>query len=189
MYGSHASHGRSLSSSSSPSSSSSSFSSSINSRKMKYDVFLSFRGKDTRKNFTGHLNKALRLRGVKTFIDNELNKGEEISSSLIKVIAQSKISIVVFSKNYASSPWCLDELVEILECQDSLGQVVWPVFYGVEPHEVRNLKGSFGKALAKYVEESGNIKNNIKRLPKWKYALNKAANLSGWPLANGYVLY
>nr|XP_048330806.1 disease resistance protein RPV1-like [Ziziphus jujuba var. spinosa] len=122
-------------------------------------------GKDTCKNFTGHLNKALRLRGVKTFTDNELNRGEEISSSLIKVIAQSKISIVVFSKNYASYPWCLDELVEILECQDSLGQVVWPVFYDMEPHEVRNLKGSFGKALAKYVEESRNIKNKIKKLP------------------------
>ena len=45
-----------------------------------YDVFLSFRGEDTRKNFTDHLYTALQNAGIHTFRDDdELPKGEEIS--------------------------------------------------------------------------------------------------------------
>nr|XP_048330804.1 disease resistance protein RPV1-like [Ziziphus jujuba var. spinosa] len=161
----------------------SSSSSSINAQKPKYDVFLSFRGSDTRKTFTGHLYQALRLRGVETFIDNKLERGEEISSSITDAIEGSKISIIIFSKNYAFSSWCLDELVKILDCQDSIAQEVWPVFYNVDPSEVRNHTGNFGKALDRY-EESLNDKKSQK-VPSWKDALTKASNLSGWDLANG----
>ena len=76
----------------------------------KFDVFLSFRGEDTRLGFVGHLYNALCQRGINTFIDNNLQRGEEISVKLLKVIESSKISIIVFSENYASSSWCLDEL-------------------------------------------------------------------------------
>ena len=92
-----------------------------------YDVFLSFRGEDTRYNFTGHLYKALCDQGFDTFIDNDLQKGEEISMELLKVIELSMISIVVFSKNFASSTWCLNELVKILECRNN-GQLVYQFF-------------------------------------------------------------
>ncbi|XP_060671078.1 disease resistance protein Roq1-like [Ziziphus jujuba] len=150
----------------------------------QYHVFLSFRGEDTRKTFIGHLYRALQQNGIQTFIDDEeLRRGEEISLSLINAIRGSKISIIIFSKNYASSSWCLDELVEILKCRESLGQLVWPVFFDVDPSEVRNHTGSIGEALAKY-EESLNKKA---KLLKWKAALNKASNLSGWHLSNGYV--
>ncbi|XP_060671071.1 disease resistance protein RPV1-like [Ziziphus jujuba] len=116
-----------------------------------HHVFLSFRGIDTRDNFTGHLYRALQQKGIQTFIDNEeLRRGEEISPSLIKAIRGSKISIIIFSENYASSSWCLDELVEILECRELLGQLVWPVFFYVDPSDVRNHRGSFGVALAQY---------------------------------------
>ena len=64
-----------------------------------YDVFLSFRGEDTRNNFTSHLCEALRGKGINTFIDDDLQRGEEISVELLKAIELSKISIVVFSKN------------------------------------------------------------------------------------------
>jgi hypothetical protein len=37
----------------------------------KYDVFLSFRGEDTRNGFTSHLNGILRHKGITTFIDDE----------------------------------------------------------------------------------------------------------------------
>ena len=39
-----------------------------------YDVFLSFKGEDTRYNFTGHLYQALCDKGFNTFIDNDLQK-------------------------------------------------------------------------------------------------------------------
>ncbi|KAL6311265.1 hypothetical protein AAG906_016232 [Vitis piasezkii] len=53
--------------------------------------------------------------GINTFRDDQLKRGEEIKSELLKTIEESRISIVVFSKDYAQSKWCLDELAKIME--------------------------------------------------------------------------
>ncbi|XP_031255494.1 toll/interleukin-1 receptor-like protein [Pistacia vera] len=120
----------------------------------KYDVFLSFRGEDTRKNFTDHLYAALHQKGIFTFRDDEeLERGTEISSELLKAIEESRFSIVILSKNYASSTWCLDELAKIVECMEVKEQKVFPVFYGVDPSEVRKQTGEFEKAFRKHEEE------------------------------------
>jgi hypothetical protein len=88
-----------------------------------YDVFLSFRGEDTRMNFTDHLYHALRQKGICTFRDDEeLRRGEDISHGTFKAINESRIAVVVLSENYASSRWCLDELMEILECRETKEQ-------------------------------------------------------------------
>ncbi|BFG41731.1 hypothetical protein CerSpe_280050 [Prunus speciosa] len=84
----------------------------------KYDVFLSFRGEDTRYTFTSHLYAALCAKKIKTYIDDILERGEEIAPSLLEAIEKSKLSVIIFSKNYASSTWCLDELVHILRCKE-----------------------------------------------------------------------
>lgn len=59
-------------------------------------------------------------------------------------------SIVIFSKNYASSKWCLDELVKIVECKETRGHHLMLVFYKVEPSEIRDQSGkdwgAFGHA-------------------------------------------
>ncbi|XP_065624122.1 disease resistance protein RPV1 isoform X2 [Quercus suber] len=143
----------------------------------KYDVFLSFQSEDTRYNFTGHLYKALCDQRFNTFIDNELQKGEEISMELLKVIELSMISIVVFSKNFASSTWCLNELVKIFECRSN-GQFVLPIFYKVNPSEIRKQDGEFGVALAKHEEK---FKDDIEKVQRWRKTLTEAANLSGLP--------
>ena len=104
----------------------------------KYDVFLSFRGEDTRNNFTDHLYAALDRNGIITFKDDErLERGTEISSELTKAIEESRFSIVIFSKDYASSTWCLEELAKIVECVDTKNHTVIPVFYDVEASDVR----------------------------------------------------
>ena len=158
------------------------FSSSFTQR-CKYDVFLSFRGEDTRNGFTSNLNGILCHNGINTFMDDELQRGEKISTELFETIESSKISIIVFSKNYATSTWCLDELVKILECKKN-GQVVFPVFYKVDPSEVRSQKGKFGEALAKHEE---NFKYDMNKVQRWRAALNEAGNLSGWHYKNEYV--
>ncbi|KDO39347.1 hypothetical protein CISIN_1g047481mg [Citrus sinensis] len=61
-------------------------------RNHKYDVFLSFRGEDTRDNFTSHLYSALSQKGIEAFIDDQLNRGDEISQSLLDAIEASAIS-------------------------------------------------------------------------------------------------
>ncbi|KAF5445686.1 hypothetical protein F2P56_034722 [Juglans regia] len=145
-----------------------------------YDVFLSFRGEDTRQNFTAHLLEALVRKKIHTYIDDKLPRGGEISEELLKAIESSRISIVVLSEDYASSRWCLDELIKILECKDRehAQQKVLPVFYHVNPTEVRHQSESFEIALAK-------LKDRIKdesKVERWKAALKKVACLSGFTL-------
>ncbi|WKA11466.1 hypothetical protein VitviT2T_028961 [Vitis vinifera] len=56
-----------------------------------YDAFLSFRGEDTRRNFTGHLYHALVTNGINTFKDDEeLETGGVIAEALIQAIEESK---------------------------------------------------------------------------------------------------
>ncbi|XP_035546463.1 disease resistance protein RUN1-like isoform X1 [Juglans regia] len=144
-----------------------------------HDVFLSFRGEDVRRNFISHLYQALLQRGINTYIDNNLERGEEISLALFKTIEGSMISIIVFSKNYAESRWCLDELLKILDCKETMKQIVLPIFYDVDPSDVRHQKGIFGKSFDKLGDK---LKDNAKML-KWKVALQRVADLSGFPLA------
>ncbi|XP_059665718.1 TMV resistance protein N-like [Cornus florida] len=143
----------------------------------KYEVFLSFRGEDTRKNFVDHLYYALSLKSIYTFKDDEqLSGGEEISPALRKAIEESRISVIVFSKNYASSRWCLDELAIILECKNKMGQTVFPIFYDVEPTHVRKQTGCFEKAFEKHEKD---FSDDMEKVRRWKTALEEAANISG----------
>ncbi|XP_044496790.1 TMV resistance protein N-like isoform X1 [Mangifera indica] len=145
----------------------------------KYDVFVSFRGEDTRKNFTDHLCRALDQKGMITFRDDvKLERGKPIAPELIKAIEESRFSVIVFSRNYATSSWCLDELAKIVECMKEMGQTVVPVFYDVDPSDVRKQTGSFGEAFRKHEEADF----GDEKLQKWRDALAGVANLSGWHL-------
>ncbi|XP_059455239.1 TMV resistance protein N-like [Corylus avellana] len=146
-----------------------------------FDVLLSFRDEDTRNNFIAHLCAALRRNGINTFMDDKLRSGEKISPALLKAIEQVKISIILFSKNYASSHWCLDELIKILECREIRKQQVLPLFYDVDPKQVRNQIESVREAFAKLEER---FKDGEMKVNGWKTALSNVANLSGMHLAN-----
>ena len=102
---------------------------------------------------------------------------------LLKTIELSMILIVVFSKNFASSTWCLNELVKIFECRRN-GQLVLPIFYKVDPLEIRKQDGEFGNALAKYEEK---FQDDIEKVQKWRKTLTEAASLSGFHYNDGYV--
>ncbi|XP_044509369.1 disease resistance-like protein DSC1 [Mangifera indica] len=151
--------------------------SSSNTHSANYDVYLSFRGKDTRDNFVSHLYAALCRSEINVFIDDEHDRGDEISASLLNAIEGSKISILVFSKGYASSRWLLEELVKILECKEYHRQRVIPVFYHVPPSDVWNQMGTFGEGFAKLEER---FKERPDMLQRWRIALTEAANLSGY---------
>ncbi|KAJ9158908.1 hypothetical protein P3X46_024451 [Hevea brasiliensis] len=138
-----------------------------------WDAFISFRGKDIRQGFLSHLFKALSGKQINAFLDENLEKGEEISSSLLETIEDSYVSVVVFSENYADSPWCLDELVKIFQCMKTSGQIVLPVFYRVDPTDVQELRGNFGEAFSKHKKE-------VKILEGWRHALIEISNLAGW---------
>ena len=64
-----------------------SFSSPCSEPQPKNDVFLNFRGEDTRDNFTDHLYHALKDKGFITFKDDkELELGNPISTKLLDAI-------------------------------------------------------------------------------------------------------
>ncbi|KAK7294622.1 hypothetical protein RJT34_17511 [Clitoria ternatea] len=145
--------------------------------KWNYDVFLSFRGEETRSTFTTYLYTALKDAGIKVFMDNDLKRGDDISFSLLKAIEDSKISVIIFSTEYAGSRWCLEELEKIIECQRTNGQELMPVFYDVDPSDVRNQRGTFGKAFRRLVKQSSAVEQKVSN---WRTALSTAANISGW---------
>ncbi|XP_074350866.1 disease resistance protein RUN1-like isoform X2 [Apium graveolens] len=162
----------------------------------RYDVFLSFRGEDTRKNFTDHLYTALSDQGLITFRDDEeIERGESIKSELEQGIQQSRSWIIVFSKNFAFSSWCLDELVLILECRNNSKRLLLPIFYHVDPSDIRKQSGCVYEALCRHEEKFKTEVDSIKRkdlldkVKRWRIALTQVANLGGMPLqdvANGY---
>ncbi|RYQ88846.1 hypothetical protein Ahy_B09g095802 isoform E [Arachis hypogaea] len=149
-------------------------SSSENALKIKYDVFVSFRGPDIRRGFLSHLVDALSRKKINGFVDDKIEVGDEIPKSLIRAIKASLISLVIFSPNYSSSRWCLEELAKIVECREKEGQFVLPVFLDVDPSDVRHQRGSYGDAFIKHEK-----KYDLVKVQRWRTALQRAANLSG----------
>ncbi|KAH9727753.1 Disease resistance-like protein DSC1 [Citrus sinensis] len=58
------------------------------------------------------------------------------------------------------------------------GQMVVPVFYHVDPSDVRKQTGSFRDAFSKH--EKQQLKKTPEKVQKWRHALTEASNLSGW---------
>nr|AEE43930.1 TIR-NBS-LRR resistance protein muRdr1F [Rosa multiflora] len=147
----------------------------------KYDVFLSFRGEDTRKGFTDCLYHELQRQGIRTFRDDlQLERGTAISLELLTAIEQSRFAIVVLSPKYATSTWCLLELSEIIECMEERGTIM-PIFYEVDPSHVRHQRGSFAEAFQEHEEKFG---EGNKEVEGWRDALTKVASLAGWTSEN-----
>ncbi|KAL6315624.1 hypothetical protein AAG906_003727 [Vitis piasezkii] len=86
--------------------------------------------------------------------DEELPRGEEIAPELLKAIEESRSAIIVFSKTYAHSKWCLEELVKIMKCK--------------EEREQMNQTGTYREAFTHHEERKEKIR-------KWKTALRQAS--------------
>ncbi|CAL9216155.1 unnamed protein product [Arabidopsis halleri] len=145
--------------------------------RLKFSVFLSFRGFDTRANFCERLYVALNEKqNVRVFRDNEgMEKGDKIDPSLFEAIEDSAASVIVLSKNYANSAWCLNELALICELRSSLKRPMIPIFYGVNPSDVRKQSGHFEKDFeekAKTFDEE--------TIQRWKRAMNLVGNIPGF---------
>ncbi|CAI0376811.1 unnamed protein product [Linum tenue] len=160
-------------------------SASSSSARYRYHVFLSFRGGDTRRNFTDHLYTALMKAGINTFRDDDaIERGSHIESEINTAIQESRSSIVVLSRDYASSRWCLDELRLIMKLRRTAGHIVLPVFYDVDKRQVQNQSGSYGDAFARHLVEFG--QNEMGMVEEWKAALTEAAGIGDLVLRDGY---
>lgn len=150
--------------------------SSLSSSRPTHDVFLSFRSEDTGNGFTNYLYNALEEKGIITFRYD--HRKTNTSLGPFQAIEESRFAIVVFSKNYASSTRCLDQLAKIFECMNKPGLTVYPVFYHMNPTHVK-------EHFAKHEQV---FRDNMGKVDKWKEALTEVANLSGWDLQNRYLI-
>ncbi|KAJ6937894.1 disease resistance protein RUN1-like [Populus alba x Populus x berolinensis] len=89
------------------------------------------------------------------------------------------MSVVVLSKDYASSTWCLDELVMIMDRKRTAGHIVLPVFYDVDPSQVGEQTGNYAEAFAKHQDH---FQDDMERVEKWKATLKEVAYLGGMVL-------
>ncbi|XP_018448996.1 disease resistance protein TAO1 [Raphanus sativus] len=144
-----------------------------------HHVFPSFHGADVRKSILSHIVKELKSKGIDLFIDNDIERSKLIGTALVEAIRGSRIAIVLLSQNYASSTWCLNELVEIIKCRKEFGQTVISLFYQVDPTHVKKQTGDFGKVFKKTCQ--GKTEEEIRR---WQHALTEVAQLAGYHSTN-----
>lgn len=149
---------------------------SIAALRLRWDVFLSFRGEDTRRTITSSLYKSLDNQGVRVFLDDAgLGKGDDIAPGLLEAIEDSAASIILISPNYASSHWCLEEMARLCE----LGRLILPVFYAVDPSHVRRQRGPFEEDFKKHL-----LRFEEEKVEKWRKAMEKVGGKSGWVFDN-----
>ncbi|CAN1287676.1 Disease resistance protein L6 [Linum perenne] len=143
----------------------------------EYEVFLSFRGPDVRFSFADCLYSCLVRSKIRTFRDEEeLRKGEQISPSLVQAIIESKIHIPIFSQDYASSKWCLQELAKMVECwKQGKGHIILPIFFFVNPRDVRHQDGPYTEAFELHAQ-----KHDADTVKEWREALQEVGKMKGW---------
>ncbi|CAL1413207.1 unnamed protein product [Linum trigynum] len=145
----------------------------------RHHVFLNFRGPDVRHTFTDHLYHALVRKGIKAFRDDrDIPRGENITEAIPRAIEESRFSILVLSRGYASSEWCLDELVKIMSCAKEIGHQPFPIFYNLSPDQVSNPSGHYKHDFDRYKREY-----SYERVHSWLAALAAIADISGWVLS------
>lgn len=136
----------------------------------KHDVFLSFRSEEE-DDFSERLCNALR-KEVRVFRDNE---GTEINKRLAEAMEDSAASVVVFTRHYADSRLCLDELAMLCDLGSSLDRPILPIFYKVDPSHVRKQSDQFEKDF----EEHKKIFSEDE-IHRWKKAMELVGNLAGY---------
>ena len=145
--------------------------------RLRWHVFLSFRGEDTRYPFIDKLYTSLHNKGIRAFRDDDgLGRGDDIAPTLLDAIEESAASIVVISQKYASSRWCLEELSKICECK----RLVLPVFYQVDPSDVRKQGGPFEKHFREHEKKEIEKKIEEGKVKKWREAMKTAGGKAGY---------
>ena len=142
-----------------------------------HDVFLSFRGEDTRAGFTSYLYDALTSKHIRTYIDDKsLQSGSFIATELPAAIEASTFAIVVLSSDFATSKWCLEEITKIVDCEKQGILTIIPIFYYVDPSNVRHQRNSIEDAFIKHENDPTIVPQKVKR---WRDAFARVGGISG----------
>ncbi|KAG0627724.1 hypothetical protein M758_2G223400 [Ceratodon purpureus] len=143
----------------------------------KYDVFVNHRGPDVKLTFAAHLNDALRRAGFRPFLDaKSIREGSHVFKSIDEGLNVANVHVAIFSKGYAESKYCLEELCAMLQSHRECQKVIIPVFYDVNPEDLRYVeRGPYAKGFRKHQS-----RNPQKDIQKWKDALIQVAEFRGF---------
>ncbi|KAG0613346.1 hypothetical protein M758_6G096100 [Ceratodon purpureus] len=145
----------------------------------KYDVFLNHRGPDTKKSFVIPLEQQLREEGISAFLDrHNIHHGDNLFKNIKDSIKSAHLHIAIFSRNYAHSTYCLDELDQMYQMSLPERKSLIPVFYDVKPEHVRRplrQGGPFEEAFKKHEE-----REKPEDVQRWVRALQNAAEIKGF---------
>ena len=147
-----------------------------------YDVLINFSGEEIEKKFVSHLDSVLSAVGFTTFLHHEnAMKSTHIQEPILELC---RVAIVVFTKTYSESAWCLHQLQQIIQWHQTYFRHVLPIYYEIEPSDVRLQKGDFGKAFKATVHQTFSGQQLEHAMSRWTHALTTAANLFGWDESN-----
>jgi hypothetical protein len=147
-----------------------------------YDLFVSHRGPDVRDGFVSHLEEALVAAGLKPFLDTtslEEQAGSYVPTVIYNALQGAKVNVVVLSKGYAESEYCLKELVIMIRSFEDEKKPIIPVFYDVDFRDllrIQRFAGPHGSALKKH-EWRGTPRTEVKA---WAGALYTVSQMAGY---------
>jgi len=158
------------------------FASSTSKLPLIYDVLINFSGEDIQRKFVSHLGSAFSAVGFTTFLHHQ----NAVNPSHIQqpILNLCRVAIVVFTKTYSQSAWCLNQLQQIIKWHETYGRHVLPVYYEIEPSDVRLQKGDFGKAFKATAQQTFSGQEMEHGMSRWSHTLTRAANLFGWDESN-----
>ncbi|GLJ38063.1 hypothetical protein SUGI_0774780 [Cryptomeria japonica] len=146
-----------------------------------YDVFINHRGPDVKHTLASTIYNILKEIKVTAFLDSEeLEYGDFLPTTLESVMRSASIHIAIFSENYAKSPWCLAELSFMLKT----GAKIIPVFYYVEPTDLRYVAQGKGIYVDAFVQYDMKGRYSPEKLQEWKAALHNVSFYDGQIIKN-----
>ncbi|XP_027907799.1 TMV resistance protein N-like [Vigna unguiculata] len=158
------------------------FTSSTSKIPQMYDVLINFNGEDIHRKFVSHLDSVLSAAGLTTFLHHQNAVNDmDIQQPILNLC---RVAIVVFTKTYSQSAWCLHQLHQIIEWHQTYSRHVLPVYYELQPSDVRLQKGDFGKTLKATAQQSFSAQQLKHGMSRWKHALSKTADFFGWDESN-----
>jgi len=108
-----------------------------------------------------------------------MQAGQNSTCQIEGAITTASVHIAIFSRGYAESQWCLDELWLMLKSKAT----VIPVFFHVKPSDLRirssGTDGVYAEALRIHANEG---RYNPQTIENWITALLEVSSLSGFEL-------
>ncbi|GLJ10476.1 hypothetical protein SUGI_0128950 [Cryptomeria japonica] len=139
-----------------------------------YDVFINHYGEDVKFTLATNIHAKLKALGLSVFLDvHSLQIGDVIPAHIQDAMRSASIHIAILSPNYAESPWCLAELSFMLMTTKR----IVPIFYHVDPADLRWGKGIYAPAFSRHEEQR---RYSSKKVEEWKTALAKISNHIGF---------